>query len=953
MGNEQEVILNIDVKYEDAFDNVVKYRMELERLKTENKSLEKEFKAGKVSQEEYSRRVVQNSLDIKECGDQTRAWSRVLKASIEDDKQKTGSLKEMRGELSGLKARYAELSQTERESARGRDLQEKIKGLNDQVKYLEADLGDFQRFVGDYQGSITRAFGQMEIDIEKARKEYDQLVKTTGVGSEEAKKAKENLDNLTETYNNSANAANDLSGEMLGFIGMGNPTAQMVAKMGSQIGSLSQGFVVLKGAISAAWKQLLVLMANPVVLALAAIVAVLAAISSGIATSETNTQRWKEAMAPFVRILNSAINQLQKFAGMILSVVEAGGMLMNWVSGMCESLPILGKYFKEHNDQVKESIALSKEQFEIEKQTRKDQVDNAKDMLAISELKKKAKDKENYTDKERLEAIKKANDMELNMSKRNMDLAERKLKALQIESEWADNNAEANNQLAQLEADVYNAKREYSEKARELLEQENTIKNEIIAKDKARADELKAQAKEAEQRTKEQRTKELEAIRQAEDAAFSLVKDSYEKQRQAVEQSYSRQIEDLKTKLTTEENLTKQAKEAINQTILSLEEAKNKELKTLSDSHLQEQLDKEVAVLQLKLEAVKNGTKEEFALRQKLLESERQAELEANRQLAEEKRMSEADINAKYDFQAQTLKDEQRSVELDKSKTALENEFAEKLLKLGDNMLAEAELKHEYERAELDRLLSLDEEEKARLYGSEEAYTAAVLAQTGRVNDAKKLLIKTQQESVQMQLEAARTIGEGFASVLDTFAEDSEALAAFSKTVALFNIGIATAEAIAKGVASAQAVGFPLNIPAIATTIAAVMSNIGRAKQLLSKEKEPKAPKFAEGGDVVGGSHANGGVLIEAEGGEAIINKNSMSNPILRSMASAINVAGGGVPFANAMPIGSIGSGGLDMSAMKEMFAEVIREMPTPVVSVVEITDKQNRVKAIENQSTL
>lgn len=952
MGNEQDVILNIDVKYEDAFNNVVKYRMELERLKSENKSLEKEVKAGKVSQEEYSRRVVQNSLDIKECGDQTRAWSRVLKASIEDDKQKTGSLKEMRGELSGLKARYADLSQAERESAKGRELQEKIKGLNDQVKYLEADLGDFQRFVGDYQGSITRAFGQMEIDIEKARKEYDQLVKTTGVGSEEAKRAKENLDNLTETYNNSANAANDLSGEMLGFIGMGNPTAQMVAKVGSQIGSLSQGFVVLKGAISAVWKQLLVLMANPVVLALAAIVAVLAAISSGISTSETNTQRWKEAMAPFVRILNSAINQLQKFAGMILSVVEAGGMLMNWVSGMCESLPILGKYFKEHNDQVRESIALSKEQFAIEQQRRKDEVQNAKDAKRVSDLKMQAKDKENYTDRERLKFIQEANKIELKASERNVELSERRLKALQIESEWADNNAEANDELARLEAEVYNAKRVYSEKARELLEQETTIKNEIAAKEKARIDKQKADAKEAAQRTKEQRTKELEAIRQAEDAAFALVKDSYEKQRQAVEQSYSRQIADLKTKLTTEENLTMQAKEAINQTIITLEEAKNKELKTLSDTHLQEQLDKEVAILQMKLQAVKQGTEAEYALRLQALEAERQAELEANRQLTEDKRMDEALINAKYDADRAQYLQEQRAEEFAKEAETLRLSWENKLLQAQEGSMAEYDLKMQAAHAEYDALLNMDAETKAALFQSQEQYTNAVLQAQRRMTDATKERNSAEMEATVVQLEAARTIGEGFSSVLESFAEDNEALAGFAKTVALFNIGIATAEAISKGIAAAQSVPFPGNLAAIATTIAAVMSNIGRAKQLLSKEKEPKAPKFAEGGDITGSSHANGGVLIEAEGGEAIINKNSMSNPLLRSMASAINVAGGGVPFANAMPINSIG-GGLDMSAMKEMFAEVIREMPTPVVSVVEITDKQNRVKAIENQSTL
>lgn len=54
-------------------------------------------------------------------------------------------------------------------------------------------------------------------------------------------------------------------------------------------------------------------------------------------------------------------------------------------------------------------------------------------------------------------------------------------------------------------------------------------------------------------------------------------------------------------------------------------------------------------------------------------------------------------------------------------------------------------------------------------------------------------------------------------------------------------------------------------------------------------------PKAARGKYIEGPSHAAGGVHIEAEGGETIINKKSsrMFLPLL----SAINELGGGVPF--------------------------------------------------------
>lgn len=79
-----------------------------------------------------------------------------------------------------------------------------------------------------------------------------------------------------------------------------------------------------------------------------------------------------------------------------------------------------------------------------------------------------------------------------------------------------------------------------------------------------------------------------------------------------------------------------------------------------------------------------------------------------------------------------------------------------------------------------------------------------------------------------------------------------------------------------------------------------------------------------------------------------------MSNPLLRSIASAVNVAGGGVPFSN-VPIlpSSTGTIGIDQDALKQAFTEALKDMPSPVVSVVEISQVQNRVKTIENNASL
>jgi len=69
-------------------------------------------------------------------------------------------------------------------------------------------------------------------------------------------------------------------------------------------------------------------------------------------------------------------------------------------------------------------------------------------------------------------------------------------------------------------------------------------------------------------------------------------------------------------------------------------------------------------------------------------------------------------------------------------------------------------------------------------------------------------------------------------------------------------------------------------------------------------------PKASRGRYISGKSHASGGEIIEAEGGEVVINRKSVS--MYRSQLSAINQAGGGVSFGGGGTIG-FNDGGYSM----------------------------------------
>jgi hypothetical protein len=98
-----------------------------------------------------------------------------------------------------------------------------------------------------------------------------------------------------------------------------------------------------------------------------------------------------------------------------------------------------------------------------------------------------------------------------------------------------------------------------------------------------------------------------------------------------------------------------------------------------------------------------------------------------------------------------------------------------------------------------------------------------------------------QQKRVELDRATTQAIGTSLSILSGAVSQFFEKGSAQAKAFALFQIGISTAEAIAKGTASSQSVPFPGNLIATATTIATVLGNIAQAKALVS------GAQFADG----------------------------------------------------------------------------------------------------------
>lgn len=869
--NATEKILEIKVKYDDAIRKIAAYRTELDALKKEESAYKEELKKGNISLEAYNLKIAELKASSQQYTDAIRVLNKEIQNNRKQQTEQEGSLKQLRAQLSNLIAEYDSLPEAERNAAKGKELKNSINEITDSLKGAEEETQRFYRNVGSYEDAIKNAV--------------------------------------------SSNVP---------FIGQ---LMQMQEGAGGLKGAFNAGTVAVKSFS----KQLLVLLANPIIAILSAIALAVMAVAKAINSSEEASNRWSIIIAPLKRALEGLLSIIQFVAGAILTVVEAGIKLDNWISSQLEKLPLVGKLYKQLNDANRQAVDLAKEKIAIEQQARKDEVQNAKDALEVSKLRTMAKDKETYSDKERLEFVKKANKLEQEQADRNVELAERKLKALQIESEWAQNNKDANDELAKLEAAVYKARKEQFDKTRELLEQENSIKNEIAAKDKASAEEAKKQAEEYTRIVKERKDKETEAIRQAEDAMLSLVKDGVDKQRQQINLSYSREIEDLKKKLKEEQNLTSKARDAILATIKAKEQEYKIELQKLADEQITKEIENRQKLISLQLESVKEGSEQEYQLKMNQLLAQQELEL-SNTELTEQMKIA---IRAKYDKQLEELINTRNANIAKQEQEAIRLRFETEIAELHGNEEEILRVKVEQRKAELDAIQQMEGE-------SIEAFNLRKLEAENAYIDAKQELTDKEIAIEQAKYDAVAQITGGLISLTEQLGESNEGLAKFSKVLALGEIAVNTGKAIAAGVAQAQSVPFPGNIAAIATTVATILANIATAI------KTVKSAKFATGGLVTGpGTGTSDSIPAQLSNGESVMT--ARTTELFAPILSSFNQMGGGVPIN--ITASSNQTMGEDMLA--RAVAKGVQMMPNPVVSVTEINTVGKRVEVLENLGSL
>lgn len=560
---EKEIILKLDFDIEDFSKSATELNKQIITLNQEQQNLKKTGQEGTLQFQKNKEKLTELK---KEYADNQKIIQNLTTAN----KANTGSMEQMKAQLSLLTKQYDLLSKEEREnSEEGKKLQNQIKSLTDSLKSNEEAVGNHRRSVGDYAKGLDNAGGA--------------------------------------------------TGSLIGRV-----------KMFSQ--------------------QLKLLLANPVVLVISAIVGVFMALKKALTSSEEGQNKVNKVMQVFGVIIQRIFDALAPLANFIFDkVVGAFEMLgkvvetvANGVSsalemfGFDEAAKSLDNFIESTEKASKAAAKISDAKAKSEELERGLIVKRAKLEAQIADAKAKGADSERFSAAERKKALQEASKLTEELANEEIKLAKLKVDTIKAENSLTQSSAEDKKKLAEAEAELFNVQREKSmnlktiAKETEKLQKDEQARLKEIAKEKA--DHAKAEVekqKEIQKAFEERMKREIDAQNELDQIEISRIKDSRE--RQLAELDF--QFEQKMSKIKGDGEAQKQLEAEL---LVEQNTAKKELLDKFNAEDRQKELDLKMYLAQ-----------EDLAAQNILLAAKRDAELKNEELTALEKEV----INKKYNDQ--------------------------------------------------------------------------------------------------------------------------------------------------------------------------------------------------------------------------------------------------------------------------------------------------------------
>lgn len=461
---ENSKVVEIKVDTAGAVSAIVDAQKAIAKLKEEEKALRNEMKESNEVTDEQRRNLVANKEAQKAYSKQIQVLSKEVQNNVKLQDNQIGSLKNLRAELSNLTAAYDALSREERESARGREMKDKINAITTELKGAEEETQRFYRNVGNYAGSLGSIIANQ---VPQAQ-------------------------NLTMIWHNVNNVLVDARKQMAVTVTTFNAATTATAR-------LSAGLKMLKIAL--------------VSTGIGAIVVALGSLVSYLTRTQKGVELARKAMAGISATIDVLLDRIAMLGSSIVSLFK--GDFVDAANTAKAAFQGIGKEIKEETDTA---MALSDAMQDIEKREIALSAQMAASKVQLAELKRIADDT-TRSYKEREDAAQQALNIEVGLAAKAKQLGQERIanmlgdaskleKALSYlsqgkGSDWIiDNLGLSASTVKDYEGlvDAFNAYQqqvlEFTEKQVEGNNKLNSIRKERISTEKAAMEEMLAIEKE-------------------------------------------------------------------------------------------------------------------------------------------------------------------------------------------------------------------------------------------------------------------------------------------------------------------------------------------------------------------------------------------------------------------------------------------------------------------------
>lgn len=143
-------VTSYDNKAKELNERLSINKTKLDEIRRELSNLSKELSKGTISQQEYLRIVSDLTIKERDLVQQNKQYTSLLNAHSKAMVSTAGSYNEMSAAVVQLENRFRNLSEAQRQGDQGVGLIKQIKQLKDELKTIDAQMGNYQRNVGNY-----------------------------------------------------------------------------------------------------------------------------------------------------------------------------------------------------------------------------------------------------------------------------------------------------------------------------------------------------------------------------------------------------------------------------------------------------------------------------------------------------------------------------------------------------------------------------------------------------------------------------------------------------------------------------------------------------------------------------------------------------------------------------------------------------------------------------------